>query len=146
LTRKAARSSSSWRPAKVGDTAGRSRPAGRRARADPRIRSEDQARHAGRGHNHLGGVKRPAFEDGQVNARDRDASFTVKGQETFFGYGGDEESVLRQAEMTSADLHDSQRGEAVFQDEADKAYDGRAVRDRLAELVIEDKIAYKAQA
>ena len=31
-------------------------------------------------------VKRPAFEDGQVNPRDPDASFTVKNGETFFGY------------------------------------------------------------
>ena len=31
-------------------------------------------------------VKRPAFEDGQVNPRDPDASFTVKNGETHFGY------------------------------------------------------------
>ena len=77
-------------------------------------------------------VKRLAFEDGQVNPRDPDASFTVKNDETFFGYKAhlavDEESgVVRQAEMTSADLHDSQRGEALIQGDekaycADKAY------------------------
>ena len=101
-------------------------------------------------------VKRPAFEDGQVNPRDPDASFTVKNDETFFGYKAhlavDEESgVVRQAEMTSADLHDSQRGEALIQGDekayyADKAYDSRALRDKLTELGIEDRIAYKAGA
>ena len=34
----------------------------------------------------LAAVKRPAFEDGQVNPRDPDASFTVKNGETHFGY------------------------------------------------------------
>jgi IS5 family transposase len=100
-------------------------------------------------------VKRPAFEDGQVNPRDPDASFTVKNGETHFGYKAhlavDEESgVVRQAEMTSADLHDSQRGEALIQGDekayyADKAYDSRALRAKLAEMGIEDRIAYKAR-
>jgi IS5 family transposase len=100
-------------------------------------------------------VKRPAFEDGQVNPRDPDASFTVKNGETHFGYKAhlavDEESgIVRQAEMTSADLHDSQRGEALIQGDerayyADKAYDSRGLRDRLAERGIEDRIAYKAK-
>jgi IS5 family transposase len=63
----------------------------------------------------------------------------------------DEESgVVRQAEMTSADLHDSQRGEALIQGDekayyADKAYDSRALRAKLAEMGIEDRIAYKAR-
>jgi IS5 family transposase len=100
-------------------------------------------------------VKRPAFEDGQVNPRDPDASFTVKNGETHFGYKAhlavDEESgVVRQAEMTSADLHDSQRGEAMIQGDekayyADKAYDSRALRDKLTSLGIEDRIAYKGK-
>lgn len=100
-------------------------------------------------------VKRPAYEEGQVNARDPDASFTIKNGETYFGYKAhlavDEGSgVVRQAEMTSADLHDSQRGEAMIQgDEAayygDKAYDSKALRDKLAEQGIDDKIAYKAK-
>ena len=100
-------------------------------------------------------VKRPAFEDGQVNPRDPDASFTVKNGEMHFGYKAhlavDEESgVVRQAEMTSADLHDSQRGEAMIQGDekayyADKAYDSRALRAKLAEMGIEDRIAYKAR-
>ena len=57
---------------------------------------------------------------------------------------------MRQAEMTSADLHDSQRGEAMIQGDeaayyADKAYDSQALRDKLGELGIEDRIAYKAK-
>ena len=69
-------------------------------------------------------VKPPSFEEGVVSERDPDASFTVKNDETSFGYKAhlavDEESgLVRQAEMTSADLHDSQRAEAMIQgDEA----------------------------
>ncbi len=100
-------------------------------------------------------VKRPPFEEGPVNPRDPDAGFTVKNDKTYFGYKAhlavDEESdLIRQAEMTSADLHDSQRGEAMIQGDeaayyADKAYDSQALRDRLAERGIDDKITYKAR-
>ena len=100
-------------------------------------------------------VKPPSFEDGQVNPRDPDASFTVKNDETYFGYKAhlavDEDSgLVRQAEMTSADLHDGQRGETMIQGDeqasyADKAYDSRALREKLAALGIEDRIAYKAR-
>src|SRR5271165_6933262 len=65
-------------------------------------------------------VKPPPIEEGQVSPRDPDASFTVENDETYFGYKAhlavDEASgIVRQAEMTSADLHDSQRGEAMIQ-------------------------------
>jgi IS5 family transposase len=100
-------------------------------------------------------VKRPPYEEGQVNPRDPDASFTKKNDETYFGYKAhiavDEESdLIRAAEMTSADLHDSQRGEAMIQGDeaayyADKAYDSKALREKLAALGIDDKIAYKAK-
>jgi IS5 family transposase len=100
-------------------------------------------------------VKRPPQEEGQVNPRDPDASFTVKNGETHFGYKAhltvDEESgVVRQVGMTSADLHDSQRGEALIQGDekayyADKAYDSRPLRAKLAEMGITDRIAYKAR-
>lgn len=100
-------------------------------------------------------VKPPSFEEGVVSERDPDASFTVKNGEAHFGYKAhlavDEESgLVRQAEMTSADLHDSQRGEAMIQGDeaayyADKAYDSQALRDKLGELGIEDRIAYKAK-
>jgi IS5 family transposase len=69
-------------------------------------------------------VKRPPYEEGQVNPRDPDASFRKKNDKIYFGYKAhiavDEESdLIRAAEMTSADLHDSQRGEAMIQgDEA----------------------------
>jgi transposase, IS5 family len=57
---------------------------------------------------------------------------------------------VRQAEMTSADMHDTQRGEAMIQGDeaayyADKAYDSQGLRDKLGELGIEDRIAYKAK-
>jgi len=100
-------------------------------------------------------VKRPPYEEGQVNPRDPDASFTKKNDKTYFGYKAhiavDEESdLIRAAEMTSADLHDSQRGEAMIQGDeaayyADKAYDSKALREKLAALGIDDKIAYKAK-
>ena len=61
-----------------------------------------------------------------VSERDPDASFTVKNDETSFGYKAhlavDEESgLVRQAEITSADLHDSQRGEAMIQGDGQPA-------------------------
>ena len=58
-------------------------------------------------------MKPPPHDEGQVNLRDPDASFTIKNKKTYFGYKAhlavDEGSELvRQAEMSSADLHDSQ--------------------------------------
>ncbi len=100
-------------------------------------------------------VKRPPYEEGQVSDRDPDAGFTIKNGKTYFGYKAhlavDEESgIVRQAEMTGADLHDSQRGEAMIQGDedayyGDKAYDSKGLRDKLAEKGIDDKIAYKAR-
>ncbi|WP_245278278.1 IS5 family transposase [Methylosinus sp. PW1] len=100
-------------------------------------------------------VKPPPHDEGQVNPRDPDASFTKKNGETYFGYKAhlavDEESgIVRQAEMTSADLHDSQRGEAMIQGDeeayyGDKAYDSAALRKALNDKKIDDKIAYKAK-
>lgn len=100
-------------------------------------------------------VKRPPYEEGQVNARDADASFTQKNGKTYFGYKAHvavdaESELVRQAEMSSADLHDSQKGEALIQGDAkayyaDKAYDSKALRDELAKRGIEDRIAYKAK-
>ena len=64
---------------------------------------------------------------------------------------GDEESgLIRQAEMSSADLHDSQMGAVLIQGDeeayyADKAYDSQALRDELAVRGIKDRIAYKAR-
>ncbi len=100
-------------------------------------------------------VKRPPYGEGQVNPRDPDASLTLKNNKTYFGYKAhiavDQDSdLIRRAEMTSADLHDSQRGEAMIQGDeaayyADKAYDSKALREKLAEQGIDDNIAYKAR-
>jgi transposase, IS5 family len=51
--------------------------------------------------------------------------------------------------MSSADLHDSQKGEALIQGDekayyGDKAYDSKALRDTLAKKGIAANIAYKA--
>jgi hypothetical protein len=61
-------------------------------------------------------VKPLPIEESQVNPRDPDASFTLKSDETYFGYKADlavdeERGLVRRAEMTSVDLHYSLRGE-----------------------------------
>ena len=77
-------------------------------------------------------VKRPHDGSG-VNPRDPDARYTVKRAKTYFGYKAhlavDEASgLVRQAEMTSANVHASRLGEALIQGDeqgffADRAYD-----------------------
>src|SRR5271163_2877878 len=62
-----------------------------------------------------GAVRRP-YEGGGVNPRDPDARFTRKRDNTYFGYKShlavDEESgLVRQAEMTSANVHGSRLGQ-----------------------------------
>ena len=87
-------------------------------------------------------VKPPSFEEGVVSERDFDASFTVKNGETSFGYKAhlavDEESgLVRQAEMTSADLHDSpDRGQDRLQGQAQQAV------GQLAGMVQQDGVAH----
>ena len=83
-------------------------------------------------------VKPPSFEEGVVSERDPDASFTAKnGEAPLWLQGGrGERGLVRLAEMMSANLHDSQRGEAMIQGDeaayyADKAYDSQALRDNL---------------
>ena len=100
-------------------------------------------------------VKRPPFKEGQVSTRDPDASYTKKRGKAFFGYKAhlsvDEGSgLIRQAEMSSADLHDSQKGADLIQGDekayyADKAYDSQALRATLQKQGIDDQIAYKAR-
>jgi IS5 family transposase len=100
-------------------------------------------------------VAKPDYDEGQVSERDPDAGFTQKHGKTYFGYkahlAGDEESgLIRQAEMSSADLHDSQMGAGLIQGDeaayyADKAYDSQALRDELKKRGIKDRIAYKAR-
>ena len=79
-----------------------------------------------------GAVRRP-YEGGGVNPRDPEARFTRKRDKTYFGYKAhlavDEESgLVRQAEMTSANVHDSRLGETLIQGDeqgyfADRAYE-----------------------
>ncbi len=87
-----------------------------------------------------GSVRRP-YEGGGVNPRDPEARFTRKRDKTYFGYKAhlavDEESgLVRQAEMTPANVHDSRLGEALIQGDeqgyfADRAYDSQALRETL---------------
>jgi IS5 family transposase len=99
-------------------------------------------------------VAPPPYEEGQVNERDPDAAFTKKNGKSYFGYKAlavDEESgLVRQAEMSSADLHDSQKGEKLIQGDekafyANKAYDGATLRQKLKALKIADRIAFKGE-
>src|SRR5271170_8207989 len=79
-------------------------------------------------------VKRPAYGDGGVNPRDPEARVTMKRKTVHFGYKAhlavDEGSgLVRQAEMTSGNVHDSRLAEALIQGDeqgyfADKAYSG----------------------
>lgn len=97
-------------------------------------------------------VKVPAYEEGTVSERDPDAGFTAKNDKTYFGYkahlGGDEGSgLIRQAEMSSADLHDVNMGKVLIQGDeqryfADKAYDSQDLRDELAEMAQSDGRQY----
>src|SRR4029077_21265277 len=81
------------------------------------------------------------------------ARFTRKRDKTYFGYKAhlavDEESgLVRQAEMTSANVHDSRLGEALIQGDeqgffADRAYDSQALRETLERRGLVDGIAWK---
>ncbi len=55
---------------------------------------------------------------GGVNPRDPEARFTRKPDKTYFGYKAhlavdEERGLVRHAEMTSANVHDSRLGEAL---------------------------------
>jgi IS5 family transposase len=99
-------------------------------------------------------VKRP-HDGGGVNARDPDARFTVKRAKTYFGYKAhvavDEGSgLVRQAEMTSANVHDGRLAEALIQGDeegyfADKAYGSQAFRDTLERRGILDGVLWRAR-
>ena len=101
-----------------------------------------------------GAVRRP-YEGGGVNPRDPEARFTRKRDKTYFGYKAhlavDEESgLVRQAEMTPANVHDSRLGEALIQGDeqgyfADRAYDSQALREKLERRGLVDRIAWKVK-
>jgi len=100
-------------------------------------------------------VKRPPYGSGGVNPRDPDAGVTMKRKKVHFGYKAhlavDEQSgLVRQAEMTSANVHDSRPGEALVQGDeeavfADRAYDSQAFRESLRRRGICDGIIWKVK-
>lgn len=95
------------------------------------------------------------YGEGGVNPRDPDARYTVKRGKSHFGYKAhlavDEQSGLaRQAEMTSANVHDARKAEAFIQGDeggflADKAYANQAFRETLRRRGIVDGPAHRAQ-
>jgi transposase, IS5 family len=101
-----------------------------------------------------GAVKRP-YDGSRVNPRDPDARFTVKRAKTYFGYKAhlavDEGSgLVRQAEMTSANVHDGRLAERLIQGDekgyfADKAYDSQAFRDALERRKITDGVLWRVK-
>ena len=100
-------------------------------------------------------VKRPPYGSGGINPRDPDARITMKRKKTYFGYKAhlavDEDSgLVRQAEMTSANIHDSGLAEALIQGDeqgvfADKAYDSQAFRETLETRSLVDGVAWKGR-
>ena len=99
-------------------------------------------------------VKPPAGDDGTVSERDPQAGWTKKNDTSYFGYKAhmavDEGSnLIRDALLTSADLHDRQAVIDLLQGDeaavyADKAYGSQALRDQLAQAGIQDGVMYKA--
>jgi transposase, IS5 family len=100
-------------------------------------------------------VKRPPYGSGGVNPRDPDARVTVKRKSVHFGdkahLAVDEGSgLVRQAEMSSANVHDSRLADALVQGDeqgyfADKAYDSQAFRERLERRGLVDGVAWKGR-
>ncbi len=83
-------------------------------------------------------VKRPRYGSGGMNRRDP-TRVTMKRRQARFGYKAhpavdDGSGLVRQAEMTSANVHDSRPGEALVQGDeqavfADRARDSQAFRE-----------------
>ena len=100
-------------------------------------------------------VKRPPYGSGGVNPRDPDARVTVKRKTVHFGYKAhlavDEESgLVRQAEMTSANVHDFRLAEALIQGDeqgyfADKAYSSQDFREALERRGLIDGVAWRGR-
>jgi IS5 family transposase len=96
-------------------------------------------------------VKKPPSGGGGVNPRDPDARVTMKRKTAHFGYKAhlavDEGSgLVRQAEMTSANVHDSRLAETLIQGDeqgyfADKAYSNQAFREALERRGLIDGVA-----
>ena len=100
-------------------------------------------------------VKRPPYGSGGVNPRDRDARVTMKRKKAHFGYKAhlavDEGSgLVRQAEMSSANVHDSRLAETLVQGDedavfGDRAYDSQAFRESLRRRGIGEGIIWKVK-
>jgi transposase, IS5 family len=100
-------------------------------------------------------VKRAAYGSGGVNPRDPDARVTMKRKTAPFGDQAhravDERSgFVRQAEMTSASVHDSRLAEALIQGDeqgyfAAKASSDQALRETLERRGLVDGVAWRAR-
>jgi IS5 family transposase len=90
-----------------------------------------------------------------VNPRDPDARVTMKRKTVHFGYKAhlavDEDSgLVRQAEMTSANVHDFCLAEALIQGDeqgyfADKAYSNQDFREALERRGLIDGVAWRGR-
>lgn len=99
-------------------------------------------------------VGRPSKEDGEVSSLDPEASFTRKGDKSFFGYklhiGLDQGSgLIRKLYASSADLHDGEvLAPLISGDETavygDKAYGSAKNRKYLKRLKVKDQLMHKA--
>ena len=99
-------------------------------------------------------VKPPSPKQGTVRERDPEAGWTQKNGANHFGYKAhvamDEGSeIIRTALLTAADLHDRQPAAALIcGDEqaayGDKAYASQALRTKLVEAGINDRLMYRA--
>ena len=99
-------------------------------------------------------VKKPPYGSGEINPRDPDAPVTMKRKTAHFGYKAhlvDEGSgLVRQAEMTSANVHASRLAEALIQGDeqgyfADKAYSGQAFREALERRGLVGGVAWRGR-
>ena len=103
----------------------------------------------------IAGSGRRPYEGGGVSPSDPEARFTRKRDKTYFGTKAhlavDEESgLVRQAELTPANVHDSRLGETLIQGDeqgffADRAYDSQALRETLERRGLIDGIAWKVK-
>jgi len=100
-------------------------------------------------------VKRPPYGGDGVNPRDPDARHAVKHGKSHFGYKAHlavdaDSGLVRQAEMTSANVHEARKAEALIQGDeegyfADKAYDSQAFRETLRRRGIVDGVAHRGR-
>jgi IS5 family transposase len=100
-------------------------------------------------------VKRPPYGGGGINPRDPDAWVTIKRRQAYFGYKAHlwvdaGAGLVRQAEMTSANVHDSRLAEALIQGDeqgyfADMVYSCQAFREALERHGLIDGVAWRGR-